>query len=154
MRDFLKRWLINTVAVLVATQIVPGIDYDRSDWPGLLLATLVLGILNTFIKPLLVLVSLPLVLFSLGLFMIVINAVLLSLVGALFPNFHVSSFGTAIVGALVISFVSLCLNALTGGTRAEIRVQRGRRRRDRNRGRGRGGRRDDDDGGGGPVIDV
>jgi putative membrane protein len=149
LKDFLKRWLINTVAVLVATHVVKGISYDREDWLSLLLATLVLGILNTFIRPILMLLSLPLLIVTLGLFTIVINALLLYLVGALFTTFDVDSFGAALLGAIVISIISFLLNVVTGSgkTRIEIKTHRVRSGR-------RGKRRDDDDGGNGPVIDV
>jgi putative membrane protein len=148
LRDFLKRWAVCTVAVLVAAHVVRGISYDKDDWPSLLLATLVLGLLNTFLRPVLLFLSLPLVIFSLGLFTIVINAFLLYLVGGLFKSFHVDSFGAALWGALVISIVSIPLNFLTGTstTRVEIRHPAGRIRP--------GSRDTGGDDGGGPVIDV
>jgi putative membrane protein len=138
LKSFLQSWLINTLAVLVATQIVKGIHYDG--WDGLLAATLVLGILNAILRPLLLLLSLPLVILTLGLFTLVINAVLLYLVGRLIPAFHVESFGYALLGALVISIVSVVLNSLTGTGKSRIKVHHSKRPPDR-----------DDDG---PVIDV
>ena len=78
LKEFLQRWLITAVAVLVATHVVPRIHYD--DWQGLLVATLVLGLLNAFIRPILMFLSLPLVVDTLGFFIFVINAVLLYLV--------------------------------------------------------------------------
>ena len=73
LKKFIQRWLINTLAVLVATQIVrSGIHYDSIT--GLLIATLLLGILNTFLRPVLLFLSLPLLVFTLGLFTLVINA--------------------------------------------------------------------------------
>src|SRR5580658_7507058 len=72
--SFFKRWLITTVAVWLAACIVPGITYTR---PGLFLAALLLGLLNAFVRPVMVLLSLPLLIFTLGLFMLVINALLL-----------------------------------------------------------------------------
>ena len=141
LKDFLKRWAITTVAVLVATHIVNGIHYDN--WQGLLVATLLLGLLNAFLRPLLMLLSLPLLILTLGLFTLVINAALLYGVGQLVKSFRVDSFAAAFWGGLVISLISLPLNFLTGvgGTRIEIR--RGKRPEDRNRG-----------GDDGPVIDV
>ena len=148
MKLFLQRWAIHTLAVLVATQVVSGIDYDRDNWVGLLLATLVLGILNAFLRPVLVLLSLPLVLLSLGLFMLVINAFLLYLVGNLFPSFQVDSFfPSAVLGALVISLVSTALNLLTGTGNAKVTIRRGHRRNRR-------GPPPADDNHGGPFIDV
>ena len=143
LKEFLQRWVITTVAVLVAEHIVPGIHYDT--WYGLLIATLVLGLLNAFLKPLLLLLSLPLLVVTLGLFTLVINALLLYLVGSLMEDFRVDSFGAAFIGGLIISLVSLALHSLTGTGAARIRVRRGR---------GRSGSDGPDDPGNGPVIDV
>ncbi len=140
LKQFLKRWAVSTVAVLVATYVVPGIRYER--WPDLLIATLVLGLLNGFLRPLLMLVSLPLLILTLGLFTLVINALLLLVVNWLLsPKFVVDGFKAAILGALVISVVSMLLNVVTGTGRAKVTVQR----------KARG---DHDDNSGGPVIDV
>ncbi len=113
----LRQWVITTIAVLVTAQIVSGIRYDTS--AGLIAASLLLGILNAFLRPVLLLLSLPLVVFSLGLFLIVINAVLLYLVGQVVSTFHVDSFSSAFWGALLISIITVIANALTGG--AQIR---------------------------------
>jgi putative membrane protein len=141
LKEFLQRWLITTLAVLVAANIVPGIHYDQ--WQGLLLATLVLGLLNAFIRPVLMLLSLPLMLITLGLFSVVINALLLYLVGQM-KYFHVDTFGAAFWGALVISIVSLVINLLAGTGSAKITVRRGRKPPDKN----------NPNTGSGPVIDV
>lgn len=138
-KKFIQSWLINTLAVLVATHIVGGITYDSIT--GLLVATLVLGILNTFIRPVLMILSLPLLVFTLGLFTLVINAVLLYFVGHLVRDFHVDSFWAAFWGALVISLVSLVLNSITGAGNSRITVRRGKSS-------------SSDRDGGGPVIDV
>src|SRR4051812_25862771 len=100
-KTFIQRWIISTVAVLVATYVVPGIKYGS--WRDLLVATLVLGLLNPFLRPVLLLLSLPLLIFTLGLFTIVINALLLLLVSWLLreEHFHVAGFGSAFWGALV-----------------------------------------------------
>ena len=147
MKDFFRRWIINTIAVLAATQIVGGISYEKDDWVGLILATLTLGILNAVIKPFMVLLSFPLLVASLGLFMVIINAVLLKLVDALFPSFHVETFTAAMIGAIVISIVSIILNTLTGGNKARVSVKTSSRRSQRPP-------RNDGPGGNGPVIDV
>ena len=139
MKSFLQRWLINTVAVMVAANLVSGIDYDTVG--GLLAASLLLGVFNALLRPLLVLLSLPLVIFTLGLFTLVINAVLLYLVGYLVQSFAVDDFWSALWGSVIISFVSLMLNTLTGTPGSRIEIRRGHRRANRN----------DDDG---PVIDV
>src|ERR1017187_9292691 len=102
---FLQSWLINTLAVLVAVNIVPGIGFGQGgSYLAPFLASLVLGILNAFIRPVLMLLALPLLIFTLGLFTLVINALLLRTVGWLLaPQFQVDSFGAAFLGALIIS---------------------------------------------------
>jgi putative membrane protein len=121
---FLKSWAINTLAVLVAVEILNG--HIRYATPkDLLLESLLLGVLNAFVRPILMLIALPLLIFTLGLFTFVINALLLYLVGALMsPHFQVDTFGYAFAGAAIISIISIALNVLTGNTRANIRIQR------------------------------
>ncbi len=109
------------------------------------MTALVLGIFNAFIRPILMLFALPLLVFTLGLFMLVINGLLLYLVGiVLQQHIEVDGFWAAVLGALVISIVSVILNSLTGTGRAriEIRHRRG------------GPPPPSDSGGSGPVIDV
>jgi putative membrane protein len=143
-KDFLKRWLISTVAVLVAAKIIPGIHYDR--WDDLLIASLLLGILNSVLRPLLLLLSLPLLIFTLGLFTLVINAGLLYLVHLLLPGFHVDGFWSAFFGALIISVITLFLNTVTGSGQTRVQFHRGRRPPPRPP--------NDEGPGSGPVIDV
>ena len=144
LKAFVQRWIVSTVAVLVATYIVPGIKYGN--WRDLLVATLVLGLLNSFLRPLLLLLSLPLLIFTLGLFTIVINAVLLLVVSWLLreEHFSVAGFGSAFWGALIISIVSLLLNSITGTGNARVTIRRGKPPPPP--------KRDDDKSG--PVIDV
>ena len=119
---FLQRWIINTLAVLVATHLVSGISYETVT--SLFVASLLFGILITFLRPLLFLLTLPLVVVTLGLFVLFINAALLYLVGSLVKGFHVDGFWPAFWGALVISIVSLVLNTLTGSGESRVRVRR------------------------------
>ena len=121
--QFLKRWLITTVAVLVATQVVPGIRYDHGHPDALILATLALGLLNLFIRPVLLRLSLPLLLVTLGLFTLVINAGLLMFVGRIFQNFHVDDFSAAFWGSVVIAIVSTLLNTLSGTWKVRGAIQ-------------------------------
>src|SRR5580658_9922551 len=118
---FLGTWVINTLAVAVAVAILRGhITYQN--WQYLLLASLLLGLLNAFVRPLLMLLVLPLLIFTLGLFTLVINALLLYFVGVLMaPHFQVDSFGFAFLGALIISVVSILLNIVTGNARVSVR---------------------------------
>jgi len=101
----LVRWLILTLAVWVAAHLVPGIAYDH--WQSLLIAALVLGILNAFVKPIILLISLPLIFVTFGFFLVLINALLLKATAWLVPGLHVASFWSALAGSLVISIVSL-----------------------------------------------
>ncbi|HTR43251.1 MAG TPA: phage holin family protein [Pseudomonadales bacterium] len=120
---FLGTWAINTLAVAVAVAVLRGhISYQH--WSDLLIATFVLGLLNAFVRPILLLLALPLVLVTLGLFTLVINAVLLYFIGYLLhPHFQVDSFRYAFLGAVIIAVVSIALNLLTGNTR--MTVQKG-----------------------------
>jgi len=117
---FLGTWVINTLAVAAAVAILrPHIKYENGWY--LLMAALILGLLNAFVRPILLLLALPLVFFTLGLFTLVINAVLLYFVGVLLsPHFQVDSFGFAFLGALIIAVVSLVLHVMTGGARFTI----------------------------------
>ena len=144
LRRFLQSWAINTLAVLVTVYIVPGIHFTDNNLLTPFVTSLVLGILNAFIRPIVMLLALPLLIFTLGLFMLVINALLLSVVDWLLPQFQIDSFGWALLGAIIISIVSLVLNVLTGTGRADVTFRTHRRPpNDRH-----------DGGGNGPVIDV
>jgi len=145
LKKFIQSWLINTFAVLVTVLILrPHIRYAET--ADLFLASLLLGILNAFIRPIMLLLALPLLIFTLGLFTIVINAALLYLVHAVMgTHFEVESFGWAMLGSVVISIISLPLNILTGGGNSRINFRRGKRPPDSKPGDGDGG---------GPVIDV
>ena len=126
MKKFLQSWLINTLAVLVAVYIVPGIHYQN--WLNLLMASLLLGILNAVIRPVLLFLALPLLIFTLGLFILVINALLLYFVAYLLqPQFSVVDFSAAFWGALVIGIVSLILNSVTrtGSSRVHFQHRKG-----------------------------
>lgn len=142
LKQFFQRWLITTLAVaLTAVILKDHIHY--TGWKHLLLASLLLGIFNAFIRPIMMLMALPLLIFTLGLFMLVINASLLWLVGYLLkPNFVVDSFGWALLGSLIISVVSIALNVLTGTNKGRLTIRRG------------GPPPPKSDGGNGPVIDV
>ena len=141
---FLQSWIINTFAVLVAAIILHKHITYNDKLVNLLVASLLLGILNAFVRPILMLIALPLLIFTLGLFMFVINALLLYFVGYLLsPSFNVDSFRYAFLGALIIWIVSGALNLLTGNARISVQ----RRGPPKNPGGGEGG-------GNGPVIDV
>jgi putative membrane protein len=111
--DFALRLLMNAAALWVAIQIVPGVSYSGSVW-SLLAVALVVGVLNASVRPLLMLFTFPLLILTLGLFTFVINAFVLMLASwvsnLLDLGFHVTGFGSAFLGALVVSLVSFMLS--------------------------------------------
>jgi putative membrane protein len=113
MSKLLVRWLINAVALYAAAELVPGI-VRTGDWTALALVALFFGVVNALLGPILKLLSCPLILLTLGVFTIVINAALLlltsSLSNSLNLGFHVNGFWPAFLGALVISVVGFVLS--------------------------------------------
>lgn len=105
----LTRWLALTISVWVAEYFFKGIWCEK--WQDLVAAALVLGILNSFVKPVLKLLSLPIILLSFGFFLLVINAAVLGLTAWLVEGFHVDGFWPAVGGSLMISVVSMFLGA-------------------------------------------
>ncbi len=97
-------WLLNAVALLVVAYVLPGISV--ASFGSALVAALVLGLLNTVIKPLLILLTLPLTVVTLGLFLLVINALVFWWAGSILKGFHVDGFWWALLGALIYSIVS------------------------------------------------
>lgn len=112
---FLLRLVINAVAVFLAANLVPGIHVSG---PGAALAAgIILGFVNAIIKPVLLLLTLPFTILTLGLFIFVLNAICLALVAWLVPGFGLSGFGAAFIGAIVISLVSWLLHAIVSDKR-------------------------------------
>jgi putative membrane protein len=120
MRHFVLRWAITTVAVMVASSFLHGIRYDTV--PALIGAALLLGILNAFVRPVLLLLSVPLILLTLGFFILILNGLMLYLVPSIVIGFHVDSFGSAFWGAIVISIVSWLLSAFFRGSDGRVHV--------------------------------
>ena len=111
---FVIRVVVNAAALWVAARLVSGLAV--AGVPQLLLAALVLGLINAVVRPILVVLTLPLTLVTLGLFLFVLNAFCLWLTSRLVPGFEVQSFGAALLGALVISVVSWLLTAFLSDT--------------------------------------
>jgi putative membrane protein len=107
---FILRLLLNGVAIMVAAWFVPGI-YLSGLVPALI-AGVILGFVNALIRPILILLTLPITLLTLGLFIFVVNAICFKLTAALVPGFEIRGFFAAFFGALVVSLVSWMLNAL------------------------------------------
>jgi putative membrane protein len=105
---FLFRVLVNAVAIWLATEIVPGIDARSTT--AVVAAALVLGLVNAIVRPVLLVLTLPLTLVTLGLFLFVLNAFCLWLTSAIVPGFEVRGFWPAFGGALVVSALSWVVN--------------------------------------------
>jgi putative membrane protein len=99
------RWIVNTLALFVVVNIVPGYSYRSI--VTLVIAAAVLGLLNTIVRPILFVLTLPLTVVTLGLFLIVLNAIMLEITAWLVPGFRINGFLWAVVGAIVLGLISL-----------------------------------------------
>ncbi len=115
MSRFLAHWITTAVALGVAVWIVPGVRVES--FPALLVAALVLGFVNAIVRPILVILTLPITILTLGLFYLVVNGAAFALTSVLVPGFRVDSIGSAILGALVVSLVSWFVGAFTAPRR-------------------------------------
>ena len=109
MKGLLIRWLFLTVAILVAAHLIEGIEV-KGFWSACVAAA-ILGELNAFFRPVLILLTLPINILTLGLFTFVINAVLMMMVSGVVGGFEVYGFWSALLGSLVISVISWLLNS-------------------------------------------
>jgi len=103
-------WLINALALLALKYIMPSITVDS--FVTALIVAVVLGLINTLIRPLFVLLTLPVTILTLGLFLFVINGLLFWAVGSFVPGFHVAGFWAGVFGAIIYSIISWALSAL------------------------------------------
>lgn len=124
LRSVTLRWLISSLAIFAAVMLVPGITFVGPGWELGLVAA-VFGIVNVALRPILTVLTCPLVILTLGLFTLVINALLLlltaSIAGSLGVQFQVDGFWPAFFGGLVISLVSTLLHILAGETTVRVR---------------------------------
>jgi putative membrane protein len=97
-------WLLNALSIIVVAHVLPSVQVE-SFWTALLVA-LLLGLVNVFVRPLLILLTLPAVVLTMGLFLLVINAIGLWLVDLLVEGFHIVTFGSTLLAALLISVLS------------------------------------------------
>jgi putative membrane protein len=111
MTNFLIRLFVNALALAAAAWLLDGIEMS-DDFLDVLLVALVFGILNALLKPILLFFSLPLLVVTLGLFALVVNAVMLLLTAQLLDDFTVSGFWTAVLGSIVISIVTMILGGV------------------------------------------
>ncbi len=120
MRTLIVRWVIIVIAVLLVAWGLPQlgivsepiIRYDN--WTTLAIFAVVLALLNTFVRPILLLLSVPITCLTLGLFIVVINAALFAIAGALVPGFELTSFWAPFIGAVAISVVGIAASVITG----------------------------------------
>ena len=109
MKGLIIRWLILTVAILVAAYVIEGIEV-KGFWSAFFAAA-ILGVLNALFRPILIILTLPITILTLGLFTFVINAILVMMVSGVIGGFEVHGFWAALLGSLVISVVSWLLNS-------------------------------------------
>ena len=109
---FLVTWLITAVSLLATAYIIPGIRL--ASFTAAAIAAIVLGFVNAIVRPIILLLTLPLTILTLGLFLLVVNAISLSLVAYFTPGFTINTFWDAIFGSLILSFVSSVLNHFLG----------------------------------------
>ncbi|MBN1823406.1 MAG: phage holin family protein [Endomicrobiales bacterium] len=109
---FLFKWLVNTLALIICAKIVPGVDV--ADMKTAVFASLVIGLLNVFVKPLLIVITIPLTVLTFGFFILAINTVLFYGTSVLVGGFTVSGFTAAFFGAFLFSIASMLLNFLVG----------------------------------------
>lgn len=105
------RWLLNTLALFIVVTLLPR-HFQANSLTTLAVAALVLGLLNAIVRPILFVLTLPLTIVTLGLFLIVLNGIMLELTAWLVPGFRVQSFGWAIIGAIALGLISLVTNRI------------------------------------------
>ncbi|ODS90941.1 MAG: hypothetical protein ABS45_15060 [Comamonas sp. SCN 65-56] len=122
---FLTQWAITALALWVASYIFKGVKFDSTG--ALIVAALLLGFANAIVRPLLIVLTLPLTLVTFGLFLLVVNALVILLVSALVKGFRLSGFWTALFASLFVSVLSVLISAVvTGGNPAmEIQMPQG-----------------------------
>lgn len=108
MPQFIITWIATAIALLITAQIIPNLEIDSV--LASIVGAAVLGFVNAIVKPVLFFFTLPLTILTLGLFLLVLNAITFGIVGALTPGFEVDGFFTALFGSLVLSFIAGILN--------------------------------------------
>jgi len=122
MKGFLFRLLITAFGLWAAATIVPGVEI--TGWRALLVSALLLGIVNAVIRPLILILTLPLTVLTLGLFILVVNGISLGIVAWLVPGFHLAGLLAATLGALVVGLTGWFASAFVGGSGRIERIHR------------------------------
>jgi putative membrane protein len=119
--DKVLQILVNAAALWVAVQIVPGLDWSGNEWWKFLLVAIAFSLINSYIKPILRILTFPITIVTLGIFLLVLNALLLFLLDAISEQlklgFNVADFGAALLGSIVISIVGWILSMVVGAGR-------------------------------------
>ncbi len=113
MRGFVARLLITSLGLWLADSMLEQMSFD--DVPSMVLSALLLGMVNAFVRPIVVFFTLPITFVSLGLFLLVINGAMLLLVARFMPAFHLGGLGTSIVASIVVGLTSWFAHGATGG---------------------------------------
>ena len=129
MKGFVYRLLITALGLWAASAIVPGVAFRN--WQTLLIAALLLGIVNAVVRPILLFLTFPITILTLGLFILVVNGISLALVAWLLPGFTLNGLGAAILGSIVVGLTSWLASTFVGGSgrierfrRIEVRSRR------------------------------
>ena len=107
---FIFNWIVSTLAIVLTSYLVPGAEIS---FVSALLAALVLGVLNAFIRPLILLLTLPLNILTLGLLTFIINGVIILLVAAIVPGFHIVGLWTAVLFSIILAVINMLFHAVT-----------------------------------------
>ncbi len=119
MLNFFLTWLLSAISIGITAYLVPG--FSITSWQAAVIAVVVMALVNAIIKPIITILTLPLTILTLGLFLFVVNAISISLVAYLTPGFAISSFWAALFGSIVLSLISSFLNRLLVASNPETR---------------------------------
>ncbi len=122
MRGFLVRLLITAVGLWIADQLLPGILFTSTG--ALIVSALLLGVVNAVIRPIILILTLPLTVLTLGLFILVVNGISLALVAWLVPGFQIAGLASATLGAIIVGLTSWVASAFVGGSGRIERMKR------------------------------
>lgn len=114
---FILNILISSVAVLITAWMLPGVEVR--DFMSALLVAVVLAFLNNIVKPILTILTIPITIFTLGFFLLILNAIMIIIAAKLIPEFHVQSFWWAFLFSLILSLVTSLLNGILGNSNDE-----------------------------------
>jgi len=120
MPGILIRWLVTTIAIFMVPSLAPGVKVEG--FGAALAAAAILGILNALVRPILIILTLPLTILTLGVFILIINALLFQLAGAIVSGIHVASFWSAFLASIIVTLVSWILNSAVSGGAGERTV--------------------------------